>query len=31
VLSGVDYFFGLRRSLAEARTRRGGELDRPAI
>jgi CDP-diacylglycerol---glycerol-3-phosphate 3-phosphatidyltransferase len=31
VLSGVDYFFGLRRSLAEARTRRGGELDPPAI
>ena len=31
VLSGVDYFFGLRRSLAEARTRRGGELDPPPI
>jgi CDP-diacylglycerol---glycerol-3-phosphate 3-phosphatidyltransferase len=30
ILSGVDYFFGLRRRLAEARTRRGG-LDRPPV
>jgi CDP-diacylglycerol---glycerol-3-phosphate 3-phosphatidyltransferase len=30
VLSGVDYFFGLRRSLAEARTRRDRGLEPPA-
>ena len=31
VLSGVDYFFGLRRRLAEARTRPGDGLEPPAI
>jgi CDP-diacylglycerol---glycerol-3-phosphate 3-phosphatidyltransferase len=31
VLSGVDYFFGLRRRLAETRTGRGGELDPPTL
>jgi len=31
VLSGVDYFFGLRRRLAEARTGRGRGLDPPAL
>jgi CDP-diacylglycerol--glycerol-3-phosphate 3-phosphatidyltransferase len=31
VLSGVDYFFGLRRRLAEARTRHGRGLDPPAF
>jgi CDP-diacylglycerol--glycerol-3-phosphate 3-phosphatidyltransferase len=31
VLSGVDYFFGLRRRLAEARTRPGGGFEPPAI
>ena len=31
VLSGVDYFFGLRRRLAEARTRHGRGLDPPPV